>query len=92
MLGCSTQKTTMTLRAGIIKRIHVNQFDIRRGEPTPLRVKVSSGNYVCHSVEIHGPSTVVYRPEKPLSCGAKCWVETTAEVEVLPMNRENDTG
>ena len=26
---------------------------------------------------------VVYRPEKPLSCGAKVWIETANEVEVV---------
>jgi hypothetical protein len=81
----------LPIRKGIIKRIHVNQFDIRKGEPTPLRVKVSGFNYVCHQIEIRGPSTVVYRPDKPMSCGAKVWIETTAEVLVLPLEREKCT-
>jgi len=29
-----------------------------------------------------GPSRVVYSPDKPLSCGAKVWVETEAEVKI----------
>jgi len=33
-------------------------------------------------VIIFGPSTFVYRPEKPLSCGAKAWVETKHPVAV----------
>jgi hypothetical protein len=27
-----------------------------------------------------GPSEVIYSPDKPLSCGAKVWVETHSEV------------
>jgi hypothetical protein len=34
-------------------------------------------------VEIKGPSKLVYSPDKPLSCGARVWVETEAEVEVV---------
>jgi hypothetical protein len=29
-------------------------------------------------VEILGSSKLVYRPDKPLSCGAKVWIETTS--------------
>ena len=36
-----------------------------------------------YEVEIKGPSKVVYSPDKPLSCGAKVWIETQAEVVVL---------
>lgn len=34
------------------------------------------------SVIIFGPSRVVYSPDKPLSCGAKAWIETKATVAV----------
>ena len=33
-----------------------------------------------HTAEIAGPSILVYRPDKPLSCGARCWLETYADV------------
>jgi hypothetical protein len=33
--------------------------------------------------KIHGESTVVYSPDKPLSCGAHVWLETQAEVEII---------
>ncbi len=33
-----------------------------------------------HSVSIQGPSTVIYNSIKPLSCGARCWIETESEV------------
>jgi len=69
------------------KRIHVNQHIIRRNskatdgvtEP-PLTVKTYKDNTKCNEVEILGTSKVVYSPDKPLSCGAKVWIETDAEV------------
>ncbi len=70
----------------MIKRIHVNQHHIRansKGADLPvLTIKTSKGNVKCNRVEIHGPSTVVYSPDKPLSCGAKVWIETNAEITV----------
>ena len=33
-------------------------------------------------VEILGESKVVYSPDKPLSCGARVWIETNAEVKI----------
>jgi hypothetical protein len=67
-------------------RIHVNQHHIKANakgaELLVLTVKSSKGNIKCNRVMIHGPSTVVYSPDKPLSCGAKVWIETDAEVEV----------
>jgi hypothetical protein len=66
--------------------IHVNQHVVKRnsktGEREPcLTVKQrSKSNTYCHEVEIAGPSRVVYSPDKPLSCGAKVWIETESEV------------
>lgn len=68
----------------MLKRIHVNQHNIRanaKGANLPvITVKISKKNIKCNIVEIHGPSTVKYQPDKPLSCGAKVWIETKAEV------------
>ena len=68
-----------------LTRIHVNQHHIKanaQGADLPvLTVKTSKSNTKCNRVTIHGPSTVVYSPDKPLSCGAKVWIETHAEVE-----------
>jgi hypothetical protein len=68
-------------------RIHVNQHNIKanaKGEDLPvLTVKTYKENTRCNEVVIHGPSRVVYSPEKPLSCGAKVWVETEADIEVV---------
>ena len=68
-------------------RIHVNQHVIRAnlktGKMDPvITVKQGKRNTYCHSVRILGPSTVVYSPCKPLSCGAEVWVETESEVIV----------
>lgn len=65
--------------------IHVNQHVVKRnsktGEREPcLTVKQGSLNTYCSDVEIAGPSRVVYSPDKPLSCGAKVWIETESEV------------
>jgi hypothetical protein len=65
--------------------IHVNQHIIKRNakngtqEPV-LTVKQGRKNTYAHSVEILGPSRLVYSPDKPLSCGARVWIETTAPV------------
>jgi hypothetical protein len=66
-------------------RIHVNQHVIKRnaktGENEPvITVKRGRSNTYAHAVEILGPSTVIYSPDKPLSCGAKVWIETESEV------------
>ena len=70
------------------KRIHVNMHHIRynkkHGTNKPvITVKTSKTNTYGHSVEIKGPSVVIYRPEKPLSCGARVWIETDSEVKIL---------
>jgi len=70
-----------------ITRIHVNQHVIRRnaktGEQEPaLTVKAGGGKTYAHAVQILGPSTVFYSPSKPLSCGARVWIETIAEVVI----------
>ena len=69
------------------KRIHINQHKIRSNKKHGLNepvitVKTSKSNDYAHEVEINGPSKVIYSPNKPLSCGAKVWVETEAEVNL----------
>lgn len=69
----------------MITRIHVNQHVIRankkNNENNPvLTVKRGKSNDYAHEVEILGPSKIVYSPDKPLSCGAKVWIETKSDV------------
>jgi hypothetical protein len=68
--------------------VHVNQHKVRAngktGERNPvLTVKTYKSNTYANEVKINGPCTVVYRPDKPLSCGAKVWIETEEGVTVL---------
>ncbi len=72
----------------MIKRIHVNQHIIKRnaktGEREPvLTCKTSKSNIYGSEVEILGPCRVIYSPDKPLSCGAKVWIETESEIEIF---------
>ena len=73
------------------KRIHVNQHIIRKnhktGEREPvLTVKTYKSNTYCHEVLVDGPCKIIYSPDKPLSCGARVWIETEHDVECI----END--
>lgn len=77
----------MKIRKGLIKRIHVDQQVIRRcrtnGTDEPaLTVQTSAGPIKARRVRILGPSELVQRLDHPLSCGARVWIETRAEVEV----------
>lgn len=69
-------------------RIHVNQHVIRRNSKTGQRepvltCKTSKSNDYAHEVVIKGDSKVIYSPDKPLSCGAKVWIETEGEVIIV---------
>ena len=71
------------------KRIHVNQHVIKanakNGTHKPvLTIKTYKGNTYAHSIRIEGPSTLVYRPDRPLSCGARVWLETDSDVVINP--------
>jgi hypothetical protein len=68
------------------KIIHINQHVIRSnsktGEREPvITVKTYKDNNYASEVKVDGPCKIVYSPDKPLSCGAKVWIETEAEVE-----------
>lgn len=70
-----------------IKRIHVNQHNIRANAKNddnlpPLTIKTSTANHKGYDATIYGSSRIVYSPDKPLPCGAKVWIETHAPVEV----------
>jgi hypothetical protein len=67
--------------------IHVNQHVVKanakNGTNDPvLTVKTYKDNQYAHEVEIKGESKVVYSADKPLSCGARVWIETQAEVVI----------
>lgn len=61
-------------------RIHVNQHVIRRNKTNgesnpPLTIIRGRARERGHTVEIVGSSRILYRPDKPLSCGARVWIE-----------------
>ena len=68
--------------------IHVNQSVIRKnlkqGTNDPvLTVKTYKSNTYAHEVLVKGDSKIVYSKDKPLSCGARVWIETESEVVIL---------
>ena len=71
------------------KIIHINQHVIKSNHKNNKRdpvitVKTYKSNNYGHQVDILGPSKVIYSPDKPLSFGAKVWIETDAEVITIP--------
>ena len=67
------------------KKIHVNMHHIRHnkkhGTNKPvITVKTSKSNNYAHEVDILGKSKLVYKPTKPLPCGARVWIETEDKV------------
>ena len=86
-IGPSLGASFLTKGTAMKKRIHINQHVIRankkNGTNDPaITVKTYKRNIYAHRVEIDGPSSVVYSPDKPLSCGARVWIETDAEVKL----------
>ena len=73
--------------------VHVNQHVIKRnrrqGTSEPcLTVKDYKTNRYAHEAIIQDSegnevARVVYRPDRPLPCGAHCWIETRLTVAVL---------
>lgn len=67
--------------------VHVNQHIIKANRKTGasdpvLTVKNYKQTRYCKEVVFKGPVKFVYSPDKPLSCGAHVWAETTGEVEL----------
>jgi len=73
--------------------IHVNQHVIRRnlktGEREPvLTCKTYKSNDYAHEAEIldkegNPVAKIIYSPDKPLSCGARVWIETQNKVNII---------
>ena len=66
--------------------IHVNQHHIKanaKGASLPvLTVKDYKRNRKCNEVNFTN-GKVIYSPDKPLSCGARVWIETYEPVEII---------
>lgn len=73
--------------------IHVNQHKIKantkHGTDDPcLTVKTYKDNRYASEAIIKDEAgrevaRIVYRPHKPLSCGARCWIETDLTVDTI---------
>ena len=82
------------------KRIHINQHRIKANRKSSaqdaknstalqpvITAKTYKENAYGHEVKINGPCTIIYRPDKPLSCGAHVWIETQSEVTVFELGK-----
>jgi len=70
------------------KKIHINQHIIKAnkkdgGNRPVITVKTYKSNDYAHEVEIQGPSKLIYRPNNPLSCGARVFISTECSVKVI---------
>ena len=74
--------------------IHVNQHKIRSNTKTGARepvltCKTYKTNEYAHEVEImhrgEVVARVIYAPDKPLSCGARVWIETDTDTVELKL-------
>ena len=67
--------------------IHINknlkQSNDKHGKSKPVcRVEVDGETWYGSTVDILGPSSMVYSPDKPRKCGAKLWIETDNDVVI----------
>lgn len=82
------KKTIIHVNQHVIKRnnktIRLDPDWVSNMEP-PLTVKSGTSNTYCHRADIVVDgvvvATVVHSPGKPLSCGARVWIETYNDVE-----------
>ena len=73
--------------------IHVNQHVIKANVKNnehnpPLTCKTYKENVQGYRVKFSGDAEVVYSPDKPLSCGARVWIETNSKIFVCTENGE----
>jgi hypothetical protein len=75
-----------------LKRIHINRQIIAANkqrvangelEHPPISVVTRGKTYRAFAVEIEGPSRLIYRPSRPLRCGATTWIETLATIRYV---------
>jgi hypothetical protein len=86
----------------MLKRIHVNQHVIRDNLKTVanapcVTVQTYKGPQYGHRVDVLDKEgnvicSVVQQIEKPLSCGARVWIETEAEVAIRLYETEEPAG
>ena len=87
---CDTRWIVVRFRGDFFRGRHHGAYAIRRNikaapadrEP-PIIIRDGRKRRYGNSVEIKGPCRLVYSPDTPLDCGARLWIETGAEVDVL---------
>jgi len=69
-----------------MNRIHVRRDTIAKdtkqgtwGKAVGIETTGRKKRYA-YSVTLTGPAKLIYNPLKPLSCGARAWIETDAKV------------
>lgn len=65
------QKTTVNINSNIIKQ---NIKRSKEERQPAIAVRGKEKHYV-HELEIPVPCKIIYNPDKPLSCGARVWIE-----------------
>lgn len=76
-----------------LKRIHINKHIIRANSKygtndPPVTCKTYNENIKAHEIAIcdeegNEVARVVYRPDKPLNCGARVWIETRFDIKAI---------
>ena len=71
-----------------LKIIHINkniiQYNAKNHRQLPVcRVEEDGKVRYAMEVDILGPSAMIYSPSAPRPCGAKLWIETDAEVNLV---------
>jgi len=67
--------------------IHINKnlkhSNDKHGRTLPVcRIETAGNIWYGSRVDILGPSSMIYSPDKPRKCGAKLWIETESEVVI----------
>lgn len=83
----------VTLPEGTLKRIHVNQFVIKRfhktgaDEPAWI-IRTSEGVFYARHWALSGPIEGIQSLAKPMpGCSARLWIETRAEIVLHQVER-----
>ncbi len=71
------------------KIIHINQHNIKWNAKNPkkkrlpvITTKQGKKNIYGFEVIINEHTKIIYSPDKPLSCGAKVWLETSEPIKI----------
>lgn len=81
------ERVRLASTRGRVKRVHINQHIIKSNKKTgrsqpAITVQTSKGSLRAQDLEASGPWSLQYSPDKPLSCGATVWIETTAALKL----------